>query len=130
MHEMNTESAANTDDVDIVFVGGWGRSGSTLLTRMLAEVDNFVAIGEVRDVFLRGIIEDRVCGCGERFSACDFWQSVGDDAYGGWNTLSVPRLQELRVLTDKPWHVPALIKPGLRKKTDEAVSCARPSWHA
>lgn len=121
MEEMNTESAA-TADVDIVFVGGWGRSGSTLLTRMLAEVEGFVAIGEVRDVFLRGIIEDRVCGCGERFSACDFWQSVGDDAYGGWNTLSVPRLQELRVLTDKPWHVPALVKPGLRKKTDEAVA--------
>ena len=121
MDQINTNSAVAAD-VDIVFVGGWGRSGSTLLTRMLAEVDNFTAIGEVRDVFLRGIIEDRVCGCGERFSACDFWQSVGDDAYGGWNTLSVPRLKELRSLTDKPWHVPALIKPGLRKKTDEAVA--------
>jgi len=109
-------------DVDIVFVGGWGRSGSTLLTRMLAEVPNFVAVGEVRDIFLRGIIEDRVCGCGERFSHCDFWQAVGDDAYGGWDKLSVPRLKELRTLTDKPWHVPALMKPGLRKTTDEAVT--------
>ena len=109
-------------DVDIVFVGGWGRSGSTLLTRMLAEVPNFVAVGEVRDIFLRGIIEDRVCGCGERFSHCDFWQAVGDDAYGGWDKLSVPRLKELRALTDKPWHVPALMKPGLRKTTDKAVT--------
>ena len=108
--------------VDIVFVGGWGRSGSTLLTRMLSEVPDFVAVGEVRDVFLRGIMEDRVCGCGERFSACEFWQAVGDDAYGGWDKLSVPRLKELRVLTDKPWHVPALIKPGLRKVTDDAVA--------
>lgn len=112
----------DSTDVDIVFVGGWGRSGSTLLTRMLAEVDDFVAVGEVRDVFLRGIIEDRVCGCGVRFSECEFWQTVGDDAFGGWSKLSVPRLKELRVLTDKPWHVPALIKPGLRKVTDEAVA--------
>ena len=117
---MNTKPIDSTD-VDIVFVGGWGRSGSTLLTRMLAEVPGFVAVGEVRDVFLRGIIEDRVCGCGERFSACDFWQAVGDDAYGGWNQLSVTRVKELRALTDKPWHVPALVKPGLRKTTDEAV---------
>ncbi len=120
---MDDSNAQLTDtaDVDIVFVGGWGRSGSTLLTRMLAEVNDFVAVGEVRDIFLRGIIEDRVCGCGERFSTCDFWQAVGNEAYGGWNQLSVPRLKELRVLTDKPWHVPALIKPGLRKTTDEAV---------
>ncbi len=121
MDNLNTDSTY-ASDVDVVFVGGWGRSGSTLLTRMLAEVPDFVAVGEVRDVFLRGIIEDRVCGCGERFSACEFWQAVGDDAFDGWSQLSVPRLKELRVLTDKPWHVPALLKPGLRKTTDEAVS--------
>lgn len=115
------KSPASTSDLEIAFVGGWGRSGSTLLTRMLAEVPDFVAVGEVRDVFLRGIIEDRVCGCGERFSACEFWQAVGEDAYGGWDKLSVPRLKELRAKTDKPWHVPALLKPGLRRTTDEAL---------
>ena len=121
MSDLKTKPADATD-VEIVFVGGWGRSGSTLLARMLAEVSDFVAVGEVRDVFLRGIIENRVCGCGERFSVCDFWQAVGDEAYGGWNKLSVPRLKELRILTDKPWHVPALVRPGLRKKTDDAVA--------
>lgn len=125
MNDRNNKSAQETGqetDVDVVFVGGWGRSGSTLLTRMLAELPGVVAVGEARDVFLRGIIEDRVCGCGDRFSACDFWQSVGDEAYGGWNKLSIDRIKTLRTLTDKPWHVPALVRPGLSKATDEAVA--------
>lgn len=113
--------ADTADDVDVVYVGGWGRSGSTLLTRILAEADNFVSGGEMRDIFLRGPVENRVCGCGERFSNCDFWQAVGDEAYGGWDQLSVARLKELRSLTDKPWHVPALMRPGLRAVTDDAV---------
>lgn len=120
---MNSNPNANdTSDVEIAFVGGWGRSGSTLLSRMLAEVDSFVCVGEIRDVFLRGLIENRVCGCGQRFVECEFWSKVGEEAYGGWDQLSIPMLEDLRNRTDKPWHVPALMKAGLRKDTDEAVA--------
>ena len=66
-------------------------------------------------------MEDRVCGCGSRFSSCEFWQGVGNDAYGGWDKLDVQNLKDLRLATDKPWHVPALLLPGIRKKTDKAV---------
>ena len=118
---LNENQSVNDKPVEIAFVGGWGRSGSTLLSRMLGEVPDFVAVGEVRDVFLRGIMEDRVCGCGSRFSSCEFWQEVGNDAYGGWDKLDVQNLKDLRLATDKPWHVPALLLPGIRKKTDKAV---------
>ena len=109
-------------DVDIAFIGGWGRSGSTLLSRMLGEVDGYECVGEIRDVFLRGLVENRVCGCGDRFQDCAFWGAVGQAAYGGWDQLDVERLAELRDLVDKPWHVPAVLRPGLRSTTDAAVA--------
>jgi len=108
--------------VRIAYIGGWGRSGSTLLARMLGEVPRYVNVGEIRDLFMRGIDEDRVCGCGVRFSECPFWTDVGETAFNGWDNVDLARLGELRQLTDRPWHVPALLRPGLRKTTDRAVA--------
>ena len=116
MSDLKTKPADATD-VEIVFVGGWGRSGSTLLARMLAEVSDFVAVGEVRDVFLRGIIENRV-------SAVVVNDSVSVISGKLWVTRRMEAgtncpylvLKELRILTDKPWHVPALVRPGSAKE--------------
>jgi len=115
-------TAENTARVRIAYIGGWGRSGSTLLARMLGEVERYVNVGEIRDLFMRGIDEDRVCGCGARFSECDFWSDVGETAFNGWDNVDLARLGELRQLTDRPWHVPALLRPGLRDTTDRAVA--------
>ena len=40
-----------TNDVPrtkVLFIGGYGRSGSTLLDRLLGQIDGFVSVGEVR----------------------------------------------------------------------------------
>jgi hypothetical protein len=34
-------------------------------------------------VWQRGLLEDRVCGCGETFSRCAFWTEVIDRGFGG-----------------------------------------------
>jgi len=114
----------NTDNGDVVvaYVGGWGRSGSTILARMLAEVgDNMCSGGEIRDIFWKGVEQNRECGCGNLFRDCEFWSHIGEVAYGGWDQLSIPHIEDLKSRTDRPWHVPALLKPGLRKDTDQAV---------
>ncbi len=112
----------NPHSVHTLFIGGWGRSGSTLLSRMLGAVDGYVCVGEIRDVFLRGLVENRVCGCGERFAECEFWGAVGSTAFGGWDQLDPVRLDELRSLVDKPWHLPAVRRKGIRSRTDDAVA--------
>lgn len=65
----------------VLFVGGTGRSGSTVLANALGEADGYVSVGEVRFLWERGIGENRLCGCGEHFSDCPFWTEVLLAAY-------------------------------------------------
>lgn len=66
----------------VLFVGGTGRSGSTVVANALGALDDAVSVGEVRYLWERGITENRLCGCGERFADCPFWQEVLVTAYG------------------------------------------------
>ncbi len=97
---------------DVLFIAGWGRSGSTLLERLVGQHGAAASVGEMRDLWLRGLVEDRRCGCGERFSACPFWTAVGQAAFGGWDRLDVGRVQALRDRLDRPWTLPLLLWPG------------------
>lgn len=74
----------------VLFVAGFGRSGSTLLAQALGEVPGFVSVGEVRHIWSRGVIENQLCGCGSPFQECDFWKQTFDVAFPGksWSELS------------------------------------------
>lgn len=72
----------NNDSVRVVFVGGTGRSGSTVVAGALGALDDAISVGEVRYLWERGITENRLCGCGQPFADCPFWQEVLRTAYG------------------------------------------------
>lgn len=61
---------------DVVYLLGKGRSGSTLLSMALGELDGFFAAGELRFFWRRGLVEDRRCACGEAITACPVWGAV------------------------------------------------------
>jgi hypothetical protein len=92
----------------VLYVGGWGRTGSTLLGRLLGQVNGFVSVGEMRDFWVRGYVENRRCGCNQPFRSCPFWTAVGDRAFGGWDRVPVDRLIATRTTYDRPWMVPIL----------------------
>jgi hypothetical protein len=61
---------------DVLYLLGKGRSGSTLLSMALGELDGVFAAGELRFFWRRGLVEDRRCACGERITACPVWGAV------------------------------------------------------
>lgn len=105
----------------IAFLGGFGRSGSTLLERMLAEVPGVTAIGESVHLWERGLRDDERCGCGEPFSRCPHWQAVGQAAFGGWDTLDVDQVLALKNAVDRTRYVPRLAAPAASAKQARAV---------
>jgi hypothetical protein len=55
---------------------GKGRSGSTLLSMALGELDGFFAAGELRFFWRRGLVEGRRCACGRPVPECEVWGPV------------------------------------------------------
>ncbi len=104
-------------DWRVLFLAGWGRSGSTLAARLLARSPGVVAVGEMREIFGHGLIEDRLCGCGEHFSACPMWTEVGRVAFGGWANLDAASFAALGRRFDRAWAVPRVVFPWHRLAT-------------
>ena len=96
----------------VLYVGGWGRSGSTLLSHMLAHVDGHVSVGELRYVWQAGVAGE-LCGCGRPFAECDFWQAVGARAFGGWDAVDVDEVLALEAAVLRHRNVPLLAFPRL-----------------
>lgn len=62
--------------IKVLFIAGFERSGSTIVNRVLGQLDGFIAWGELRDVWQHGLIENRTCSCGEKFSQCPIWTDI------------------------------------------------------
>ena len=105
----------------VVYLAGLGRSGSTLLERLLGEMPGACPAGEVVHMWLRSVRDDERCGCGQAFSACPFWQQVGRAAFGGWDQLDVDRVTRLRAQVDRARFLPQLASARLRSRLQPAL---------
>lgn len=68
--------------IRVIYIAGSGRSGSTLLMRLLAEETGGAAVGELYHLWNNGYLRNFICGCGVRFQDCAFWGAVTDKTFG------------------------------------------------
>lgn len=69
--------------VTILYIAGAGRSGSTILDNILGQVGGVASVGELRFLWERGILEERLCGCGRPFLECPQWTEILRTAFPG-----------------------------------------------
>lgn len=100
--------------VRVLYIAGFGRSGSTLLERILGQVPDFVPVGELKYIWERGFQNDELCSCGQPFADCPFWAQVFDHSFASSNRSALARLAEVERRRDRIRYVPALRLPRLR----------------
>ena len=123
-------SQVNVDKV--LFIGGLGRSGSTLLDLLLGQIDGFCSTGELRLIWERGFGENQLCGCGKPFKECDFWSKVVEEAFGGFQNVNHERLAALRASAERRLFKAALLNAAadLQASHKEYFDAARKLYGA
>jgi len=127
-----SEPAANPS---VLYIGGTGRSGSTLVSRLLHRYDGFVAVGELRYVWERSLVDDQLCGCGLPFTRCPFWTEVFGCAFGGFEAAQRSGVTAAARRVDRLRFIPLLAEPRLRpaafaRALDEYASVSRRLYSA
>ena len=59
----------------IIYIAGYGRSGSTVLDMLLGSDDHAIGLSELTHVFGYWS-NDLPCSCGKRIRQCEMWKKV------------------------------------------------------
>ncbi|WFE21456.1 sulfotransferase [Solwaraspora sp. WMMD937] len=105
----------------LCYIGGIGRSGSTLIERVLNELPGVCGLGEVAQVWDNGVRDNRLCGCGAAFRDCPLWSRIGEYAFGGWDNVDPARIARLRAVVGRTRHVGLLAAPWLGERRRDRV---------
>jgi hypothetical protein len=110
----------------VVYLGGFGRSGSTLVERVLGAAPGWVNIGELVDLARSVAPADELCGCGLPFSECPVWTQVGSIAFGGWSEQVLTELVALHRAAARQRNLPAML--AARRRPSPALTRLRESY--
>lgn len=105
----------------MAFVGGSGRSGSTVLSRTLNGAPGVCAVGEIAYVWDQSADAARRCGCGELIRDCPLWIEVGQVAFGGWDQLDLDEMVAMRRSVERTRLPPLLLWSRPRWALDNKI---------
>lgn len=122
----------------VLYIAGSGRSGTTLLERVVGTAPGYVPVGELIDLARRVAADDELCGCGQRFSECEFWVAVGrllaagpatrwptssaQPVAGAWSADNLAQLSRLQHGLARQRHIPRLLLPRRPADLDRALA--------
>jgi len=97
----------------ILYIAGYGRSGSTVLDVILGNHPEIASVGEITYLLEEWRGPDRRCACGQPYQKCDFWGALGDTI-----DLSVDMQEIIRTVEKREYTISTLFNrvcPSIKK---------------
>jgi hypothetical protein len=99
----------------VLYVAGFGRSGSTILGNILGQLDGFFHAGEVFALWYRLPDDDPVCGCGAPIKECSVWRSIFRETFGNLADPQAKTMLRSHAGRNRSIYLPLMLFPGGRK---------------
>ena len=112
-------------NVKVLFLAGWGRSGTTIIDNILGEIDGFFSVGELYHLWGRGLVQNRRCGCGVPPRQCETWQAVLTRAFGHGEAPDAERLHRLALTCTRTRHLLAHVRRRCEAPAEYREALAR-----
>jgi len=113
-----------SDQIKVLYIAGWGRSGTTILDNILGQYNGLLSTGEIRYIWQRGLLENRLCGCGTPLRECTFWRNVLDPVVGN----DQAKIEYMAYWTEnglRSRHIPMLVFPGVGNRLISRIDTYR-----
>ena len=116
--------AVMQDKVKVLYIAGFGRSGSTILDNILGQLDGVFSGGELRSLWYHGLTGNILCGCGERFRECPVWERVLTTAYSSVENAPAEEMVRLSAGA-RSRHLPLMLLPRSRERVLSGLGAYR-----
>lgn len=98
----------------ILYIAGAGRSGSTILERILGTLPQTMTAGELYRLWIDRGIPQKTCSCGAALGNCPFWEDILQRCFPtGDRERITPELVSLHHALDHSRHIPKLLLTGM-----------------
>ena len=95
--------------VNVLYIAGSGRCGSTLLSGLLERTPGVMGPGELLNLWERGVREGHPCGCGLTVPACPVWSDVLAEVAGSELQPLAVKMMALQQQVARTVHLPLLL---------------------
>jgi len=111
-----------SERVTVIYILGYGRSGSTFLDILLNNVDGVASIGAPSNFFY-WVQHDELCACGKTLRECEFWSDVLADYEAELGAFDPEALRRLQLTVEQRRHYWKLLRG--RVPADRALAYGR-----